>query len=297
MTDETSKAGNKYMEARDTDGKLWVLGLREICTKSSHDTLYVFKEILDDIDYIGETANSEKSKQIMKHIVATMSDRAATETKFNRLLNEYRNSVLPLIREVYNDLDENESRTVSAFSIFFCGLHSLVHIAETSNKSLLNAEKGIFGENNVPTPDHGSFKHVTESGTTRLLPKLFLLKGMKSRAAIRGFLENKLHSLPLKQFRGSRFNILFPMRQKPRITTVASGTYIMFANNKTMDWLKSKDQKEKDHITARARKEGRQLLQRFRLRKVLIMQQQRQALEESLRKKTEAKLNKNKKLE
>ncbi|WAR28078.1 hypothetical protein MAR_013782 [Mya arenaria] len=47
MTDETSKAGNKYMgyEARDTDGKLWVLGLTEICTKSSQDTLNVFKEI------------------------------------------------------------------------------------------------------------------------------------------------------------------------------------------------------------------------------------------------------------
>ncbi len=79
MTDETSKCGSKYMgyEACDADGKYWVLGMRDITTKSSQDTLNVLKEILDDIDYVSDSANIN-SKLILKHIVATMSDRAAT---------------------------------------------------------------------------------------------------------------------------------------------------------------------------------------------------------------------------
>ena len=81
LTDETSKFGNKFMgyEAADSTGNLWVLGLRDIETKSSEDTLKVFKEILSDINDIGDRANDEISRDILKHICATLSDRAATE--------------------------------------------------------------------------------------------------------------------------------------------------------------------------------------------------------------------------
>ena len=43
MTNETSKFGIKFMgyEASDSEGNLWVLGLREIETKSSQNTLIV----------------------------------------------------------------------------------------------------------------------------------------------------------------------------------------------------------------------------------------------------------------
>ena len=48
LTDETSRKGAKYMgyEASDSSGKLWVLGIREMASKSVADTLSVFKEIL-----------------------------------------------------------------------------------------------------------------------------------------------------------------------------------------------------------------------------------------------------------
>ena len=50
MTDETSKFGSKFLgyEAADSDGRLWVLGLRDIETKSANSTLNVFREILND---------------------------------------------------------------------------------------------------------------------------------------------------------------------------------------------------------------------------------------------------------
>lgn len=53
LTDETSKFGCKYIryEASDSGGNFWILGLREIDTKSAQNTLSVLKEILQDVDY------------------------------------------------------------------------------------------------------------------------------------------------------------------------------------------------------------------------------------------------------
>ena len=80
LTDEMSKKGEKYMgyEASDSTGRLWVLGVRDMATKSAADTLSVFKEIVNDIDYTSEQSSDQTSKLILKQIVATMSDRAAT---------------------------------------------------------------------------------------------------------------------------------------------------------------------------------------------------------------------------
>ncbi|CAG2200332.1 unnamed protein product [Mytilus edulis] len=83
LTDETSKFGNKFMgfEASDSKGNLWVLGLRDIETKSAEDTLKVLKEILQDLNEISDSVDNSVSKDILKHISATLSDRAATEVK------------------------------------------------------------------------------------------------------------------------------------------------------------------------------------------------------------------------
>ena len=87
-----SRKGAKYMgyEASDSSGKLWVLGIREMASKSAVDTLSVFKEILSDIDCTCQQAENEPSKVILQHIVATISDRATTKVKFNTLLKDYR---------------------------------------------------------------------------------------------------------------------------------------------------------------------------------------------------------------
>ena len=133
LTDETSKHGQKYIgyEACDKTGKFWVLGLRDIATKSADDTLHVFQQILNDIDSVSDIP--EKSKLLLRHITSTMSDRAATEIKFNRLLEEYRTQVLPLLPDALGVLNDEQGLAVSDLSNFLCGLHGLVHIAEASN--------------------------------------------------------------------------------------------------------------------------------------------------------------------
>jgi hypothetical protein len=80
-----------------SDGNLWVLGLRDIETKSANNTLKVFKEIFSDLNDISDSENNPVSSDIIKHICATLSDRAPIEMKFNNLLESYRKDVLPLI--------------------------------------------------------------------------------------------------------------------------------------------------------------------------------------------------------
>ena len=67
---------------------MYVLGMRQLETKSVQNTMNVFQEILGDIKEKTEEANSTAKKILLK-ITATVSDRASTE-KFNSLLQELR---------------------------------------------------------------------------------------------------------------------------------------------------------------------------------------------------------------
>lgn len=78
-----------------------------------------------------------------------MSDRAATEMKFNELLQSYRKEILPDIVQDWENLYDEDRRVLSRLNNFFCGLHSLVHIAQTADKALTETENKYF-DGNVP---------------------------------------------------------------------------------------------------------------------------------------------------
>ncbi|KAK3096973.1 hypothetical protein FSP39_005288 [Pinctada imbricata] len=219
-TDETSKFGTKFgvYALRDDEGTPYVLGLRELTTKSAKDTLDTFKEILFDLDNRYYTSQNLISQNILFHIRNTMSDRAATEMKFNSLLESYREEILPEVVRDWEDLNDDDKRVIGRLNNFFCGLHSLVHIAEVADKAILQTETTNFDGN---IPKHGSsFSKKTESGTTRLIRtacKAFSYQGDPKSGChgpfmsfIKEFLtENNFQSLPLTPFKGNRFNILF----------------------------------------------------------------------------------------
>ena len=219
-TDETSKFENKYggYHLSDQNGNMYVLGLRLLPTKSSSDTLSVFHEILDDIDLACNTTTNEKSLSVFTSIKATMSDRAATEIKFNSLLESYRKSILPLTLDNYSYFSESEKLSVDRLYNFFCGLHPLIHFAETANASMKEAEQGFFTEK-VPIFDP-SFQKGDESVVARLMRTTCkaIARGADEKSGCHGPFKtfilsqlklDSLHSVPLQPFRGNRFNILF----------------------------------------------------------------------------------------
>jgi len=207
-------------EATDTAGNFWVLGLREIETKSASNTLSVLKQILDDLDTASRNSNNQVSRDIITHITGTMSDRAATEVKFNELLENYRKEILPLTYASYDTFTLEEKTHIESLNNYFCGLHALVNYAEASQKCLLEIENKVF-DNNSPIFDN-NFKNTNEPGTCRLVRTASKAFGEGNggdeksgcqgpfKIFVKDFLsDKKLNSVPLKSYRGSRFNILF----------------------------------------------------------------------------------------
>ena len=122
------------------------------------------------------------------------------------------------MKDGFNDLTEAEKAEIGKIIVFSCGLHGLVHFAESANKSLIQSEKGLFKES-TPAYDK-AFVKKTESATIRLIrtcSKAFSKGGDEKNGVnlefvsyVQPFLkQHKLHSLPLAPFRGNRFNILF----------------------------------------------------------------------------------------
>ena len=82
LSDETSKFGQKFegYHTSDAEGRMRVLSLRDIVSKSGQDVLSTFKTILSDIEDQSGTAD-ETAKKTLLNITCTMSDRAATQIK------------------------------------------------------------------------------------------------------------------------------------------------------------------------------------------------------------------------
>ena len=220
LSDETSKFGKKIegFHVQDEEGQLYVLGLRQMVTKSAQDTLTTFQTILSDIDQVSTKAENSVSKHILLNIVSTMSDRAATQQKFNELLQEYRKLlVMEDIGQAWYDMSYDEQMAISKLNNFFCGLHALVHIAETASNCLKVVEAAFFDDPPIFDP---TFRKTGESGATRLVrtvSKGFACGGDEKCGVygsfyifVKDFLkEKKIRSVPIQRFHGNRFNILF----------------------------------------------------------------------------------------
>lgn len=222
-TDETSKYGSKYgaFAIRDDEGRPYLVGLRDLATKSAKDTLDVFKEILWDVDKVYYTpTNNITSQNLLFQIRNTMSDRAATELKFNELLEAYREEILPAMTEGWSDLDEELQGKLTRLNNFFCGLHGMVHMAEVVNTTAKEVEALHFeGHEKIPIKDT-RFKKMSESGTCRTIRTACnaFAYGGDAKTSCHGRFMSMIgdelkkygyRSLPLTPYRGNRFNILF----------------------------------------------------------------------------------------
>lgn len=240
-SDETSKFGHRYMgyHISDGDGRFWVLGLRDIPTKSSEDSLATFKEILSDLDDC--LTSGEAGKDILLKIRSTMSDRAATESKFVELLETYRGEVLPTILENYDEMSEDAKTAMTKLHMFFCGLHSLIQYAEVSVTAVGECEKA----DDLPPMSGDVIVKAGEPGTLRLIraaAKAFARGGDDQSGKYYEFNDfcqdvfkrNKIKSMPLKTFRGNRFNSVF-----------FEAEYVYFLSEKMVEFLQKCPSKNK----------------------------------------------------
>ena len=233
-TDETPKGGDVFMTYTVSGAESsFVLGLREMVSKSAEDTLNTFKTILDDISYVCSTS-SRLGMQILTQIKNTMSDRAATEAKFNDLLKAYREECLPKVVENWEDFTDAAKEKVIHMNNFFCGLHLLVSMAETISESFKGFEN-MFLEGKKVGADAASGVSVfgSDSGTVRLVRntcKALAKGGDEKSGCFRAWrtymMEKGLTTRYLQNFRGNRFNIVFLL-----------GGHVFYLHNHIYDFL------------------------------------------------------------
>ena len=248
LSDETSKFGRKFegFHASDSEGRMRVLGLRDITSKAGHDVLETFRNILQDIEDVATNAG-EVSKKILLNIKCTMSDRASTQIKFNESLEDYRKTVLPDICENYESLSEVERESLGKLCNFFCGLHALVHMATMASTSLLETQSGLVEGDSLPIFDK-SFMSGSEPGAIRLVrtASKAAAYGGDEKSGCHGrfaeFMSPTLKSqgysrLPLEPFRGNRFNVVF--KNAACVFFLAENLNTFLESNATNKLLKS----------------------------------------------------------
>lgn len=214
-SDGTSKFGHHYGSYQvSTETSAYSLGLCDMLTGSADLTLHAFKQIIGDLN----TAVGEgRGNALVCKIKNTMSDRHIVQKNFNFLLEEYRSELLPSIVEDWSHLSQTEQEHISSLNNFFCGMHVLVGMADTTSTTLKEWENAHFG-----TPTVGAAATVStsggrsESGIVRLIRTTCkaMCKHANEQSGVyqpfTAFLKSTgIARNPLATFRGNRFNILF----------------------------------------------------------------------------------------
>lgn len=210
QTDGTTKFGEHYATydvSVPNESTSYSLGMRHVFSGSASNTLEAFKQILSDVDDVYEALGKDSiSSKVLLKVKNTMSDRHAAEKLFNEMLHDYRAEVLPTIVENWKDMSELERQQLTRMNNFFCGLHYIVGLAECTDEVLKLWEAASEDTNNSSV----------SSGTQRLIrtaSKAFHHRGSQkagSSALFRSYLQKQnIHTLPLANFVGNRFNILF----------------------------------------------------------------------------------------
>ena len=201
-------------DASKSNGWVYVLGLHEVGSGDAQAQLDLLKEMVGDVNEFAKKYFSENFFSSVKNL---MSDRCNTQKKFNKLFIDYRSTVLPKIKSNWNELSEDEKAKHLNVHQYFCGLHFLVALADTSEACLKLWEGTVFQDpKEVGALSHGSYSNG-ESGPLRLIRticKLVQERGCEKSGRMVTFStflkeSHNIISLPLYPFLGNRFNILF----------------------------------------------------------------------------------------
>lgn len=189
--------------------------------KSGQSTLATLNEILSDINlhcYKKEKENQmNPGYSILANIRDTMSDRASTEKTFNKLLEEFRSTILPEVVDNWNDLDEMEKKLCSKLNNFFCGLHLLVGMADSCETSIKEFEIELHDGKNIGSAVRLELKkyHRNESGVLRLIrteSKSFAVgEDEKNGVSLpwNTYVKQKDVKNQIIRFKHNRFNLVF----------------------------------------------------------------------------------------
>ena len=157
-SDGTTKFGEKYGGLQITTPESCCLSTMKAGGASDFKELLVnSSDISASCKAVG-TSGTNVCNCLLASIKNTMSDRHIVEKKFNELLESYREEILPEVVEGWNDLTPEQQQSIARVNNFFCGLHFLVRLADTSAETMKQWEQEEEGASSN-----------SEAGTLRLI--------------------------------------------------------------------------------------------------------------------------------
>lgn len=177
--DATTKKGRHFygIEYATENGKTLTTGLREVSDGKSETYVSCVHEILKDV--------SGDSAPILKNTINFMTDRSITEVKTNRILTSEKLNLL------------QEPSTINEFK---CSVHPLLQFSEVCQKEIIKFES----ETDLEKSDQNT------ATLLRFVSKLFFKDGSGDPLFAATYLKEKgISTIPIMNFRGNRFNVLF----------------------------------------------------------------------------------------
>ncbi|CAG2215596.1 unnamed protein product [Mytilus edulis] len=184
--DATTKKGRHiYGVGYSTEsGKILTAGVREVSDGKAETYVKNTKEILNDIS---------ESTNFLEKTSNFMTDRSATEIKTNRLLNAENNATGTCMD---NNINE-----------FRCAVHPVLQFADICQKEIMKFESNIGFCAASDSKSSSDSKTLT---LLRFVSKLFYKDGSGDPLYASIYMKDKgIKSIPVMNFRGNRFNVLF----------------------------------------------------------------------------------------
>ena len=128
-------------DASKKSGEVFVLGLQDVGSGDAQAQLDLLKEVVGDIS--NASIKSNFSDTFFASIKNLMSVAIHTK-KNNKLLTDYRNTILPKVKSNWELLSESEKSKHLNVNEYFCGLHFIVALADTAEACLKLWEGVVF---------------------------------------------------------------------------------------------------------------------------------------------------------
>ena len=149
MRDETTKKGEKMQQHAVSlpDGTVHHLGITEVWDKSALVSLQVLQDKICSLSRYSPGSSHSASltfNNFVLKIKNLMSDRASTETLFNKLFQQTREAVLE-VQEGWEDLSDQEKEDSVTLCEHFCSLHAVANLYSVVAKELAAHEGDSSG--------------------------------------------------------------------------------------------------------------------------------------------------------
>ncbi|GMR62180.1 hypothetical protein PMAYCL1PPCAC_32375, partial [Pristionchus mayeri] len=138
------------LEKEGGGSNVLLLGLVPVPDKTAETAFSALRERLGSLGRIGGDSSGDFIERFFAAVSCAMSDRAATQLKFNGFVEEYRKEVLPRVIHDWDNLSDASREQMMEFHVFYCQLHAVANYTNIVLEALAEHERLTTG-NAVPS--------------------------------------------------------------------------------------------------------------------------------------------------